>query len=190
MKQSRTRVRTWISMLVAVVISATHFHSRLWAQDGFGNSGPPKMVNVPISVDDDLSVVIPVAINLPPDPGPAGDVTIQGIDADGDGVRDDIEREIFFVYPDNAKARSVLYQMAKYYQSVIVNRTSASTVLDNFGYLSALEPCLEAATGDLAAGGNLLRPQLLNTYDRSVAYITALKTIKGMEAPVKIVTCP
>lgn len=80
--------------------------------------------------------------------------------------------------------------MAKYYQSVLANRLSAATILDNYGYLSALEPCLEAATGNLAAGANILRPQLLNTYDRSVAYITALKTIKGMEAPEKVVTCP
>lgn len=177
-------------MAIFAVIATGAIHSTLWAQDGFGNSGSPKMVNVPIPMDDDLSVVIPVAVNLPPDPGPVGDTTIQGIDADGDGVRDDIEREIFFVYPDNAKARTVLYQMAKYYQSVLINRLSAATVLDNYGYLSALESCLEAATGDLAARGSILRPQLLNTYDRSLAYITALKTIKGMDAPVKVVTCP
>lgn len=115
MKQFCIRVRTWISVLVVVIILTIHFHSMLWAQDGFGNSSPPKMVNVPIPMDDDLSVVIPVSVNLPPDPGSVGEATIQGIDADGDGVRDDIEREIFFAYPDNAKARTVLYQMAKYY---------------------------------------------------------------------------
>lgn len=65
-----------------------------------------------------------------------------------------------------------------------------ATVLESYGYLSALDPCLEAATGNLAAGADMLRPQLLNTYDRSVAYITALKTVKGMDAPMKVVTCP
>jgi hypothetical protein len=30
------------------------------------------------------------ALNLPPDPGPAGDETIEGVDANGDGVRDDV----------------------------------------------------------------------------------------------------
>lgn len=73
MKQFRSRVRAWISTLVVVVISTTCFHSILWAQDGFGSSSPPKMVNVPIPMDDDLSVVIPVAVNLPPDPGATGD---------------------------------------------------------------------------------------------------------------------
>jgi len=33
-------------------------------------------------------------LNLPPDPGPAGDETIEGVDVNENGVRDDIERWI------------------------------------------------------------------------------------------------
>ena len=38
---------------------------------------------------------------LPPDPGKAGKETPLGIDTDGDGVRDDIQRYIYFIYPDD-----------------------------------------------------------------------------------------
>jgi len=42
---------------------------------------------------------------LPPDPGKAGKETLLGIDADKDGVRDDIQRYIYFTYPDDKKLR-------------------------------------------------------------------------------------
>ena len=32
--------------------------------------------------------------NLPPDPGPAGKLTLDGVDADKDGMRDDVQRWI------------------------------------------------------------------------------------------------
>ena len=42
---------------------------------------------------------------LPTDPGKAGKETLLGIDTDGDGVRDDIQRYIYFTYPDDKKLR-------------------------------------------------------------------------------------
>ena len=50
--------------------------------------------------------------NLPPDPGGEADKTIQGIDANANGVRDDVELAIFKEYPDSAKTRAVLLQYA------------------------------------------------------------------------------
>lgn len=38
--------------------------------------------------------------NLPPDPGAAGKETIEGIDSDGDGIRDDLQRWIYFNIPE------------------------------------------------------------------------------------------
>ncbi len=51
--------------------------------------------------------------NLPPDPGEAGKATIDGIDADKDGVRDDVQRFIFEQWPESERARRVLYEVAK-----------------------------------------------------------------------------
>lgn len=51
--------------------------------------------------------------NLPPDPGEAGKATIDGIDADKDGVRDDVQRFIFEQWPESERSRRVLYEVAK-----------------------------------------------------------------------------
>ena len=191
MNGSRVRHSVWISTMAAAILVASYPHSVLWAQDGVGSGGTPSLSFAPIPIDDDLTIIIPIERNIPPDPGVAGDATLAGIDSDKDGVRDDVEREIVRLYQNNAKARAVLYQEAKYYQALIINSLSASVVLDSFSNLAALTPCLVAATGDAAAGSDMLRPQLLNTYDRGLAYITAMKTIDGVVAlPSKTVTCP
>jgi hypothetical protein len=44
--------------------------------------------------------------NLPPDPGAEADKTIQGIDANHNGIRDDVELAIFKEYPNSAKTRA------------------------------------------------------------------------------------
>lgn len=50
--------------------------------------------------------------NLPPDPGSAADATIEGVDANTNGIRDDVELAIFKEYPNSAKTRAVLLQYA------------------------------------------------------------------------------
>lgn len=50
--------------------------------------------------------------NLPPDPGIEADKTIQGIDANNNGIRDDVELAVFKEYPKSAKTRAVLLQYA------------------------------------------------------------------------------
>src|SRR5665811_1396745 len=50
--------------------------------------------------------------NLPPDPGEEADKTIAGVDANYNGIRDDVELAIFKEYPNSAKTRAVLLQYA------------------------------------------------------------------------------
>ena len=50
--------------------------------------------------------------NLPPDPGVEADKTVAGIDANTNGIRDDVELAIFKEYPNSAKTRAVLLQYA------------------------------------------------------------------------------
>lgn len=50
--------------------------------------------------------------NLPPEPGTEADKTIVGIDANKNGIRDDVELAIFKEYPDSAKTRAALLQYA------------------------------------------------------------------------------
>jgi hypothetical protein len=50
--------------------------------------------------------------NLPPDPGSEADKTVEGIDANNNNIRDDVELAIFKEYPKSAKTRAVLLQYA------------------------------------------------------------------------------
>ncbi len=58
--------------------------------------------------------------NLPPDPGALADQTIQGIDANHNGIRDDVELAIFKEYPNSAKTRAVLLQYALALQMEVI----------------------------------------------------------------------
>lgn len=58
--------------------------------------------------------------NLPPDPGSEADKTVQGIDANNNGIRDDVELAIFKEYPNSAKTRAVLLQYALALQMIFI----------------------------------------------------------------------
>lgn len=72
--------------------------------------------------------------NLPPDPGDLADKTVQGIDANGNGIRDDVELAIFKEYPNSAKTRAVLLQYALALQmeviQPIVNTGTVTAVIE------------------------------------------------------------
>lgn len=53
-----------------------------------------------------------MGVNLPPEPGIEADKTVEGIDVNNNGIRDDVELAIFKEYPDSAKTRAVLLQYA------------------------------------------------------------------------------
>lgn len=64
--------------------------------------------------------------NLPPQPDPAlVDATVEGIDANGNGIRDDVELAIFAKYPgvENLKLRAAELQYAKALQTVFLSFT-------------------------------------------------------------------
>ncbi len=42
-------------------------------------------------MNESSSVISGLKINLPPDPGEVGKLTLQGVDSDEDGVRDDVQ---------------------------------------------------------------------------------------------------
>ncbi|MFA6999700.1 MAG: hypothetical protein WC241_01135 [Candidatus Paceibacterota bacterium] len=71
--------------------------------------------------------------NLPPDPGAEADKTVQGIDANKNGIRDDVELAIYKEYPNSAKTRAVLLQYALALQmetiQPIVNTVTATEVI-------------------------------------------------------------
>ncbi len=87
-----------------------------------------------------------VPVVLPPDPGEAGKATLAGIDSDHDGVRDDLQREIVYMYPQNDQIRRVLRAMVKKEQDIITTtgdhehfkelEVSSLSFLDCYNYLA------------------------------------------------------
>ena len=58
--------------------------------------------------------------NLPPNPGVLADSTVQGIDANNNGIRDDVELAVFQKYPNFAKTRAALLQYALALQMEVI----------------------------------------------------------------------
>src|SRR3989339_207709 len=81
--------------------------------------------------------------NLPPDPGADADKTIEGIDANQNGIRDDVELAVFKEYPNSAKTRAVLLQYALALQMEVVQPiVNMETVTEVITELSRADTCL------------------------------------------------
>lgn len=99
------------------------------------NAQIEKIHNTKLTMDDVMGN------NLPPDPGIEADKTIQGIDANKNGIRDDVELAVFKEYPNSAKTRAVLLQYALALQmetiQPIVNTEIVTTIAEETsrGYL-------------------------------------------------------
>ena len=63
---------------------------------------------------------------LPPHPGRSGNDTLAGVDADGDGVRDDVQRFIVEHYGYSERGVRALNNLARSYQVEILTADSAS----------------------------------------------------------------
>jgi hypothetical protein len=78
-----------------------------------------------------------MGINLPPDPGEEGNKTIEGIDTNRNGIRDDVELAIFREYPNSSKTRAALLQYALVGQMILsqpfVNTSIATEVIREHG---------------------------------------------------------
>lgn len=86
------------------------------ATDANGNSATATQI---VTVND-----ASVLAGLPPDPGAAGMATLEGIDSDGDGVRDDVQRWIAMAYPNSQKVRAALTQAALTMQTFLMSANS------------------------------------------------------------------
>jgi hypothetical protein len=128
-----------------------------------------------------LPLTITVSIDgtkpLPPDPGPAGMTTLQGIDSDQDGIRDDLQRYIGLNFPNSSKQRSALTQAAVAIQGLIIG---SGTLKGHFQQLSKALDCLDYTfmTSDADVDGGVLaqndymalRTLALNTPARAKAF--------------------
>ena len=109
---------------------------------------------------------------LPPDPGEAGKVTLEGIDSDGDGLRDDIQRYIILTYPNSQKTMAALRQFSFALNKAILESPDEESALNNTEFMHRASECLWYIHPD---DGNrmddMLMAEFLNTLERSRAYL-------------------
>lgn len=111
---------------------------------------------------------------LPPDPGPEGELTLEGIDADGDGVRDDIQRYIAITYPNDPNLQTALtHVFSGFDQTLRPSVPSVEEALQITSEIDRAEYCviyLTNADGFIEVLGHL-KARILNTLDRTNAYL-------------------
>lgn len=121
------------------------------------------------------------AIFLPPDPGEAGKTTLEGIDSDRDGVRDDIQRHIALTYPSSERTRAALTQTAMAFGQTIIGSQDQSSALSNLSGLARSQDCLFYVRG-VRGGMTALREfqaNYLNTDLRSSRWLMVNGLIGG-----------
>jgi hypothetical protein len=122
---------------------------------------------------NDLSWVFTAAPGegIAPDPGATAELTLAGVDADADGVRDDIERYIAITYPTSTRRRSAALQLARALQPAIATELSVPQANATAMSLRAAGRC--AAVTDMPGSERLIthvQSQAFNTFDRLRAY--------------------
>jgi hypothetical protein len=109
---------------------------------------------------------IPRALrNAPPDPGPENDKTLAGIDSNGNGVRDDIERYIAANYGDSPQKVAFLMQYAREVLPFVSTTMNSSAVaLAQSARLSRASACGALLIGPSSRPFTTSEMQTLNAW--------------------------
>jgi hypothetical protein len=107
---------------------------------------------------------------FPSDPGEAGKKTIEGIDADHDGIRDDVQRWIYAFVPNEHKKQMALRQEARvYFKYLLSDQFDAKLIAQAMASLDMSLQCMHEAFTDEIHGfkeGIYLEAKILNTFSR------------------------
>lgn len=124
--------------------------------------------------DKNLAKPLPITTLLtvepiPPDPGEAGKATLEGIDSDGDGVRDDVQRWIVVTYPESEKLRKGMFQYANALQQALIDSADESVSVTNAEKADIAAICLVVIAPDISPAE--MRSEMINTEERMTAYL-------------------
>lgn len=122
-----------------------------------------------------------------PSSSPNQTESLAGVDADANGVRDDVDRYIDTTYADQTSAdlNKALRQYAKAVQSSLVDADSQALSLTHATErFRALECLMARRSREFHAIFVAVRAQLLNTPSRSAAYLKADDQVKTANIPL------
>ncbi len=129
-----------------------------------------------------VQVIGTPTFQLPPDPGPDGDATLEGVDVNDNGIRDDIERWIYLTYPESEKLRRALFQDYYPMQNMIIHgqQQYRDAVYDDMDALMRSGECLfyvyQNSPHKITAE---LKARIVNTDDRFYGYNESSRLLGG-----------
>ncbi len=133
-------------------------------------------------IEPTIPLVLPEPAVLPPDPGEAGKTTLEGIDSDKDGVRDDIQRYIASTYPnpEDKPFRAALREYSAFQQPFMMEADDKlKTIANAENRAEQIDCVLYLHPEDGQAGLVNLRAEYLNTESRTHAYLNADGQLSG-----------
>ncbi|PIR82726.1 hypothetical protein COU20_00920 [Candidatus Kaiserbacteria bacterium CG10_big_fil_rev_8_21_14_0_10_59_10] len=114
---------------------------------------------------------------LPPHPDPsAANATIEGIDVNQNGIRDDVELAIFERYPDEPKIRAAMLQYAMALQqelNLVINKSSWVAATQQIGraFGCIYENVESESISDITSLKNEVEELVRNTQERNLRYL-------------------
>ena len=109
---------------------------------------------------------------LPPDPGEDGKLTIEGIDFDDDGVRDDVQRFIAFTYEDDDLAQELLFDYARAQQKFILSKDKDEALENIVAEFLITECIFYLYPNEAMAMTNEIEGEMTNTKERVLEYMS------------------
>lgn len=127
------------------------------------------------------------AIEMPPDPGDAGRATLAGIDSNGNGVRDDLERHVAQHFgSDERVLRAVANAVIATQQGILATDAEESAAAQ--AMLLHAGDCMGAIAPGLAPYGDALwrlRPLIDDTPERREAMAAHMARVLRMDIAVR-----
>ena len=133
------------------------------------------------------SGLIPLDVDpfqLPPDPGEPGKQTLEGIDTDKDGVRDDVQRWIGLTFQESTPTRVALNRYAGALQKYMTDASDPVTLASLTDAITASN-CVAYIVGPNSAPTIIssLRNVVVNTDERFRLYLTSWRSVHELPPP-------
>lgn len=141
----------------------------------------PPIQYIPIMMSD-ISIIIPVVhSSLPPDPAEAGKATLLGVDSDGDGIRDDVNRYIAQTYWNDPYAELIYKKNAKTIQNIFKSTTNPSIIDSEVNKLINITRCMTSMYqyNDIVKMNAEFRKIMFNTMDRYKNWLLSQSQFAG-----------
>jgi hypothetical protein len=143
-------------------------------------------VSAPAITDTSAFGTCTIPTSLPPDPGASGTATIAGVDRDGDGIRDEIQRYIAFAYAGKPAHIAAMRQTALALQASLVGANSLEGSHAGAGKTVRALECIFATDSEQAAAmESALFATFIDTEQRFNRYRLFLGNLEGQSFATK-----